>query len=89
MVLRPRKAGSSSRLRKLSALEHLAQAVARAADVDDDAVGIELGAAKLDVDDVGRAVQLLRRAEDFAVETVRDHEVIADGDAEHACASAQ
>src|SRR5512134_194830 len=30
--------------------EHLAQAVARAADVDDDAVGIELAAAKLHVD---------------------------------------
>ena len=64
--------------------EHVAQRVARAADVDDDAVGVELVAAELDVDDVGRAVQLLRGAEHLALEAVRDHEVVADRDAEHA-----
>ena len=64
--------------------EHFAQASLGAADVDDDAVGVELGAAELDVDDVGRAVQLLRGAEHLPLEAVRDHEVVADGDAEHA-----
>src|SRR6185503_17830802 len=59
--------------------EHAAQRVARAAYVDDDPVGVELLAAKLDVDDVGRAVQLLRRAEHLALEAVRDHEVVANG----------
>jgi hypothetical protein len=40
-------------------------------------------------DDVGGSVQLLRRAEHFAVEAVRDHEVVADADAEHGVDSAQ
>src|SRR5688500_11910617 len=48
--------------------EHFAHAIARAPDVDDDAVGVELEAPKLDVDDVSGAVQLLRGAEHFTVE---------------------
>ena len=63
------------------------QRVARAADVDDDAVRIERGAAKLDVDDVRGAVQALRRAEHLALEAVRDHEVVANANAEHGALS--
>ena len=44
-------------------VEHLG----RAADVDDDAVGVELGPAEFDVDDHRRAVQPLGRAEHVAL----------------------
>src|SRR5688572_1432398 len=57
--------------------EHVAQCAAREPDVDDDAVGVELAAAKLDVYDVSRAVQVLRGTEHLALETVRDHEMVA------------
>ena len=53
------------------------------ADVDDDVVGVQLGPAERGVDDEGGAVQLLGRSEDLAAEAVRDHDVVADGDAEH------
>ena len=53
------------------------------ADVDDDAVGVELGPPELDVDDVGGAVQALRRAEHLAAQAVGDHHVVAHADGEH------
>ncbi len=58
-------------------------AVRRAADVDDDAVGIQVGSAKLDIHDVGRTVQLARGAEHLAAKAVGNHHVTADGDAIH------
>src|SRR5262245_62960499 len=48
---------------KIQRRKHGAQGVGRTADVDDDAVGVELVAAKLRIDDVCRAVQLLRGTE--------------------------
>jgi hypothetical protein len=63
--------------------EHDAQSLERRADVDDEPVVIELHALELDIDDVSRAVQVLRGTEDLSFETVRDHEVIADRDAVH------
>src|SRR5262245_13599127 len=63
--------------------EHRLQHVARAADVDDDAVGVELAAPELEIDDVGGAVQALRGTERLAREAVGDHDVIADRDAVH------
>ena len=83
VVLRPAKSGSSSRLRKFSSASTARSTLGGQPDVDHDAVGIELGAAQLDVDHVGRAVQALRRAEDLAAEAVGDHEVVADVDAVH------
>ena len=59
--------------------EHGFQRLERLADVADETVGVELGAAHLDLDRVGRAVQPLRRTENLADETMRDHHVIADG----------
>src|SRR5260370_1059464 len=53
------------------------------ADVADDAVGIELHSAQLGLDHKGCAVKLLRRSEDGPDEAVRDHEVMAQGDAVH------
>src|SRR5262245_26392011 len=47
--------------------EDCAQRVGRAADVDDDAVGVELVAAKLGVDDVSGTVQFLRGTEHLAL----------------------
>ena len=55
----------------------------RAADVDDDAVGVERRPAKLDVDDERGAVQALRRAEHVALEAVGNHHVIAHRNAVH------
>ena len=46
------------------------QRLGRKADVDDDAVVVEVGTAKPHVDDEGYAVQLLRGAENLAAETV-------------------
>ncbi len=64
--------------------KHEVQDVARSADVDDQAVGVELGAPKLDVDDVSGAVHLLGGSEHLAGKAMGDHEVVAHCDAEHA-----
>ena len=58
-------------------------AFAGRADVDDDAMAVQLAAAELDIDDVGGAVQALRRPEHLAVEAMRDHHVVANADGEH------
>src|SRR5689334_24745463 len=63
--------------------EHDAEELTRGGDVDDEAVVVELDALELHVDDVGRAVQVLRGSEHLSLEAVSDHEVIADRDAEH------
>ena len=63
--------------------EHLVQDDPGAPDVDDDAVGIQRPPPELHVDDVGGAVQPLGRAEHLTGEAVGDHEVVADGHAEH------
>src|SRR5690606_14136038 len=60
-----------------------AQHLARAADVDHEVVLVERGPSELDVDDVRRAVQPLRGAEDLALEAVSDHQMIAYGDGVH------
>ena len=64
--------------------QHRAQLLARPADVDHHAVGVELRPPERRVDDVGRAVEPLGRAEALAPQAVGDHHVIADGHAEHA-----
>src|SRR5215207_3438685 len=85
--------------RRVPALEHpelvevlvvqLAQGrlelLVRAADVDHDPVLVHLGTAELEIDDEGGSVQPLRRPEHLALEAVRDHDVLAHPDAEHAC----
>ncbi len=63
--------------------EHGVQGLGRAPDVDDDAVRVEIGPAKLDIHHVGSAVQALSGAEDIAVQAVGDHHVSADRHAVH------
>ncbi len=67
--------------------KHRVQHVGRAADVDDEAVSIELAAAKLDVNHIGCPVQPLCGAEYGAGEAVGDHHVAAHGDAVHVVSS--
>jgi hypothetical protein len=55
----------------------------RPPDVDHDPVGVEFCAPERGVDDVGGAVQALGRPEHLAAQAVRDHHVVADGDAIH------
>ena len=64
----------------LAALELLAES---AADVADDAVGVERLPSQLGLDYKGRAVELLRRSEYRADKAVRDHEMMAHRDAVH------
>ena len=61
---------------------HRAQFLGGQADVDDDVVVVQLGAAEGGVHEERRSVQALRGSEDLSAEAVGDHEVIADGDAE-------
>ena len=63
--------------------EDATQLLRRPADVDDDAVGAEGAAPEGRVDDVRRAVQPLGRSEHVAAKAVGDHDVVADGHAEH------
>ncbi len=63
--------------------EHRMQLLGRSADVDDDAVGVEVRAPERGVDDVGRAVEPLRGPERLASQAVGDQHVVADGHAEH------
>src|SRR6478752_3120885 len=53
------------------------------ADVDHDAVGVEVDAAEGGVDDVRRPVEPLGGPEHLAPEAVGDHHVVSDGHAEH------
>jgi hypothetical protein len=55
----------------------------RAADVDDDLVLGQTLPEESDIDDQGRAMQPLRRTEQFAAKTMGDHDVIADLDGIH------
>ena len=55
----------------------------RAADVDHDAVGVELLRHERDRDREGRAMQRLRGAEDLALERVGDHDVVGYFDGVH------
>ena len=66
VVLRPAKAGSSSRLRKFRSPTIARNSVGRPADVHDEAVLVETGAEEFDVSDVGGPVQPLRGAEHLA-----------------------
>src|SRR5882672_1796092 len=63
--------------------EHHMQDLARAADVDYDAVLVELAAPEIDVDDVSRPVQVLSGTECLPPEAVRDHEVSPNSYVEH------
>ena len=54
------------------------------ADIDGDAIGIDMLASEFDGDDVGGAVQALRRAKHGAAEAVGDHHMVAHGNGEHA-----
>ena len=53
-------------------------------DVDNQPIRVELCAPELHVHDVGGAMQALRGAENFALETMSDHQVIADAECVHA-----
>ena len=68
--------------------QHLVEQRLGQADIADEAVAVELGAAKLDLHLVGRAMELLRRPENLADETMGDHDVAADRDAVHGSSSA-
>ena len=63
--------------------ENGTQRFRRPADVDDDPVRAEGAAPEGRVDDVRRAVQPLGRSEHVAAKAVGDHDVVADGHAEH------
>ena len=52
-------------------------------DVDHDVVGVEFGAAQLQVNHVGGPVHALRRAEHGALKAVGNHEMVSDGDGVH------
>jgi hypothetical protein len=54
-----------------------------ATDIDDDGILRQRFAKEGDIDDKGRAVELLRRAEQIALERMGDHDVIADFDGIH------
>ncbi len=64
--------------------QHGAQHLGRPADVDDQSVVVELGPPERRVDDVGRAMEPLRRPEGLAPQAVGDQHVVPDGHAEHA-----
>lgn len=59
-----------------------AEFVSGPCNVDNDVVGVQLRTTEGGVHEERSPVQSLRRPEDLAVETVRDHDVIANGDAE-------
>ena len=68
-------------------VEHAAQLGLRQADIDQQLQMVELRRAELRLHREGGAVQSLRRAEFRAVEAVGDHDVVADGQAEHSLGS--
>src|SRR4029077_20867781 len=63
--------------------EHDLQQVESATDVANDAVGIERLPAQLRLDHKSCSMELLRGPEDSADQAVRDHAMMADGDAVH------
>jgi hypothetical protein len=63
--------------------ENRMQLLGRSPDVDDDAVGVQVRALERRVDDIGRAVELLRRPERLSSQAVSDQHVAPDGHAEH------
>ena len=64
-------------------IEHAAQFGLRQADIDQELQMVEFRRTELRLHREGRAVQSLRRPEFLAVEAVGDHDVVADGQAEH------
>ena len=58
-----------------------------AADVDDDGVLCQAFSKEGHVDDEGRAVQPLRRPEEFSAKTMGDHDVVANFDGVHGASS--
>src|SRR6476469_4662195 len=62
---------------KVDGPEYAMKCLRRAPDVHDDPVGIQFRPPELEIDDIGRAMQTLGRTENGPVETVGDHEVIA------------
>ena len=71
--VRSRKRRLRVQVAVIDPLEDGPQRVTGGADVDDDAVGIQLFAAELDIDHVGGAVQPPSGSEDIALQAVRDH----------------
>ena len=63
--------------------EHRPQGPARQTDVHHQVVGVQVGAAKFQIHDVGGTVQPLGRPKDLAAKTMGDHEVVADAEAKH------
>jgi hypothetical protein len=63
--------------------EHRLQQIKSAADITNDPIGIKRVPPQFSLNHEGRAVQLLSRPENSAHQTVRNHEVMADGDAVH------
>ena len=64
-------------------IEHAAQRLLGQTDIDQQVQGIQLRGAELRLHHEGRAVQPLRRAEFLALEAMRDHDVIRDGQCIH------
>ncbi len=84
VVCLPLNSGISSRLLVVQRAKDGLQRVMCAADVHDDPVRRDVLAKERDVDDEGSAVQRLGRPEELALETVRDHDVVAHFDGKHA-----
>ena len=83
VVLMPANAGLVVQVAVVERVEHPAQLGLRQADIDQQLQMVELGRAELRLHREGGAVQPLRRAEFLAAEAVGDHDVVADGEAEH------
>ena len=77
VVLLPLNSGHLVEVAIVERRQHGLECVVCAADVDDDAVGVERLGNEGRVDDEGRAVQRLRRAEYGAAERMSDHDVVA------------
>ncbi len=63
--------------------ERRLQRVVGGPDVDDDVMRAELLAEECDIDDESRSVHFLRRAEEFTLQAVGNHDVVADFDGVH------
>ena len=83
VVLMPVNVGIVVEVAVVERVEHAAQFGLRQADIDQQLQMVELRRAEFRLHREGGAVQLLRRTEFLAVEAVGDHDVVADGEAEH------
>ena len=83
VVLTPLNSGTVVEIAIVERREHRLERLMRAADIDDDAVGVERLRDERRIDNEGCAVQRLRRAEHGPAERMGDHDVVANFDSKH------